>query len=77
MSIMCKNSIIGRKVTFEFPVSAKETKKGTGTIVDKVRVSQPLQEGGIMTYDNYLVEQEDGETSLIYPAYIKFPNEKS
>lgn len=63
-------SIIGKKVSYEYPVSNEETKKGSGVILDKVRSSMMAESGVPLAYDTYLIKAEDGKVDCIHPTLI-------
>lgn len=74
-------SLIGKKVTVEYPVSNDKTEKMTGIVVDKFKNSfvdqRQIGDGKnthvvplVVTYDNYLIKGEDGKTTSVHPTLI-------
>lgn len=70
-------SIIGKVVTYEFPINNKESKKGEGIVVDRFRNSATIDDKGNMAiFDNYLVRESDGTAMSIHPSLVTSINDK-
>ena len=63
-------SIIGKKVTYEYPVSNDKKEQGSGVVVDKFVNSFMNEQGQVMTYDNYMLRKEGGDAVTIHPTLI-------